>query len=284
MKPETKKNYKIALVILFVAIGAFSIGYEIIEYAELKTTSALFIGLPMIVGILIATLTRTHSVYGLTVKISLIILCLVAPLLGEGSICILMMAPPFLAMNLFIVFLYRKTKRAFPIYIIICVPFFTGLAEKNSLTQNRKFLTVTTETMVEGHASRWVSPIKASSRISREVPFFLKMGFPLPTKISHYSHYEDELSVPFDKGGHWKVRKTAYENSVKYTLLEDTTKIRRWIEIKDGLVEVKELENQKTIIRQTTRFRSKVFPEWYFRPFQKLALRQLHQFAISSWQ
>ena len=281
---KNEKNRRVAFSILFLAVAAFVIGYKAITLAELKTTSALFMGLPTLVGFLIVSLTRTSSAYGMTVKASLVILCLVAPLLGEGSICILMMAPLFLGMNLAMVFLYKTikktTKRIFASLVMIALPFFMGLVEKNSLEGEGEFLKVSTEKVVQGRAEDWLDKIDHSSNISDDIPFFLVLGFPLPVKIATD---EGQLLVHFDKGGSWKVEKTRKDGLVKYTLVEDSSKIGSWITIRESLVEVGPMGADKTLIRQTTSYRSKVFPEWYFHPFQRLALRQLHQLAVSSW-
>jgi polyferredoxin len=56
---KLSKNWRITLNILFFAVVAFVIGYKLISHVELKTTSALFIGLPMLMGLLIVNLSRT---------------------------------------------------------------------------------------------------------------------------------------------------------------------------------------------------------------------------------
>ena len=148
------KNWRITLNILFVGVVVFIIAYKIINKLELQTTSALFIGLPMLVGLLIVNLTRTSTAYGMTVKATIIILCLVAPLLGEGSICILMAAPIFLAMNLFIVFLYQTIRKKFFLPVVVFIPFFTGIVEKHFFQQHQVVVSLSTETRMAGSIVR----------------------------------------------------------------------------------------------------------------------------------
>ena len=276
------KNWRIGLSVLLVAIVAFIIGYKIIHHVELKTTSALFIGLPMLVGLLIVNLTRTRDAYGMTVQASFIILCLVAPILGEGAICILMAAPLFVAINLLIVFIYQNTVKKYLLSLLICLPFFIGLAEKNSLIEEPELSRVVTETVLEGSPKRWSRVIGHSTFISKDTPFFLNLGFPLPTKMVRDGN---QLLVSFDKGGAWQVDQTwEGEDTIRYTLVKDTSKIGSWIAIKDSIIEVNEMENDQVLVRQTTSYYSKVFPKWYFVPFQKLAIQQLHRWALSSWK
>ena len=75
------------LRIIFNVMVVFIAIYELIYYFALKTTSVLFIGLPLWIGLLIVNLVRTKGPYSFTVAITFILLCLIAPLLGEGSIC-----------------------------------------------------------------------------------------------------------------------------------------------------------------------------------------------------
>ena len=285
MKLQFKKSWKITLNILFITIAAFVIIYKVINHIELKTTSALFIGLPILTGLLIVNLTRTKTSYGMTVKISLILLCLIAPLLGEGSICILMMAPLFLAINLFIVFVYQKVKNKYLLFLMALLPFFSGLLERDSLSREREFSQVITETIVNGNPQEWRDRVGNSHALSKDIPPFLGLGFPLPTHISRDGHH---LSIFFDKGGKWKVDRILKENSVHYSIVEDTSKIGHWVEIKDSYVEIitrtpLRVEGE-VMIKQSTRYRSKVFPRWYFALFQKRAIEQMHQWAISSWK
>ena len=288
-KPKPlSKSWKITLNLLFLSIVAFVIYYEIIDYMELKTTSALFIGLPMLIGLLVVNLTRTRDTFEMTIQVTVIILCLVAPLLGEGSICILMAAPIFLGVNLVLVLIYQiinrkyqNVKKKYLILLVTLLPFFTGFIEKNSLTQEQEFLKVTTKNIVTGTLEQWQNRVSNSIYISKNVPMFLSLGFPLPTKISGHN---SQLLINFDKGGFWKVNKKIQKGSIKYTVIKDTSKISHWIKIKDSHVEITKINNQKILIKQTTNYYSKVFPRWYFSFFQKLAIKQLHQFAISSWK
>lgn len=288
---QLSKNWRITLNVLFptVAIAAaFVAYYEIIDYMELKTTSALFIGLPILIGLLVVNFAHTKSAFGMTIKITIIALCLIAPFLGEGSICILMAAPIFLLVNLVLVAIYQSIKRKYQsikkkylILLLTCIPFFMGFIEKNSLTKKQEFLKITTETIVEGTLEQWQGKISNSTHISENVPIFLRLGFPLPTKISDRN---SQLSITFDKGGFWKVNKEVKKGSIRYTLIKDTSKISHWIKIKDSHLEIIKVNNQRVLIKQTTSYYSKVFPRWYFAPFQKLAIKQLHQFAILSWK
>ena len=90
--------------------------------------------------------------------------------------------------------------------------------------------------------------------------------------------------IPFDKGGFWQVVQTVEGNTLKYQMIKDTSKIYDWIKIKESLIEISQVDEEQILVKQTTRYQSKIFPQWYFAPFQRLALRQIHQWFISSWE
>ena len=94
----------------------------------------------------------------------------------------------------------------------------------------------------------------------------------------------NKVVVSFDKGGVWEVDQALNKDSIRYTLVKDTSKIGRWIDIKESLVEIIEGGGGEVLVKQTTNYRTKIYPNWYFAPFQKLALIQLHNFALSSWK
>lgn len=279
-EPTKAKKLPLKLRVIFNVIAVFIVIYKFIDYADLKTTSTLFIGLPIWIGLVTNNLVRTRGVYSLTVAITVIILCLIAPLLGEGSICILMMAPLFLALTLSIVLVYQEIKKYF-MPVIICLPLVTGLIDKQTLNDPPVFSKFTTQTLVKGSVEQWQNDLfRKSLTISTNTPLFLRLGFPLPLKIIKQDHHQ--LIIPFDKGGVWEVTQTFGLNSINYNLTKDTSKINDWINIHSSSIEVTKFNDHQVLIRQTIHYQSKVFPKWYFVPFQKLAFRQIHKWLISS--
>ena len=87
------RQWTLAFVIL--ALGAGHLGYRLSVAHRLEQTAALFIGLPMIIGMLLALTPRAKSVTGMICKTMTIALVMSGLVLGEGFICILMAAPLF---------------------------------------------------------------------------------------------------------------------------------------------------------------------------------------------
>jgi hypothetical protein len=80
-------------VALLVIATVSALVYRYIEARGQMQTYATFVGLPLLIGVLTAYLVRPRSGLGATLKITTILLCAVAPLLGEGMVCLLMAAP-----------------------------------------------------------------------------------------------------------------------------------------------------------------------------------------------
>ena len=84
-----------ALAGIIVALTASGIAYRLLVLHRLEQTSALFIGLPALLALVLALTPRAKSVTGIVMKGTTIALLLSAPILGEGFVCILMAAPIF---------------------------------------------------------------------------------------------------------------------------------------------------------------------------------------------
>src|SRR5438552_3669092 len=103
-----------SLVFLILAVTAGSVIYRLITYNKLEQTSALFIGIPAVLAILLALTPKAKSVKGGIIRGITLALLLSGPLLGEGFICIIMAAPIFYGVGLFIGVLvdeYRQNRQ-----------------------------------------------------------------------------------------------------------------------------------------------------------------------------
>jgi hypothetical protein len=81
------------LFVLLICAAVTSVVYRVLTHHHLEQGLALFIGLPVLLGTIIAFSTEPRSVFGMILKVTALVLCVVAPLLGEGAICIAMAAP-----------------------------------------------------------------------------------------------------------------------------------------------------------------------------------------------
>lgn len=80
---------------LIVAFSCGAVVYRVLMHERLGHSSAMFLGIPAVLGIVIALTPKAKTVTGGIVKGITLALLMVAPLLGEGYLCILMASPLF---------------------------------------------------------------------------------------------------------------------------------------------------------------------------------------------
>src|SRR3954471_13617893 len=96
------RQSQITVIAIIIAIAAAGTAYRLLVFKHLEQSSALFIGLPSLIAILLTLTPRPKSVTGMICKVMAIALLMSAPLLGEGFICIIMAAPIFFLVGIVI--------------------------------------------------------------------------------------------------------------------------------------------------------------------------------------
>jgi len=91
-------QWGIAAVIAAFAAGAFL--YKLLMHEQLGHSAAMFLGVPAVLAILLKLAPRAKTATGGILKGITLALLVVAPLLGEGYLCILMASPLFYVVGL----------------------------------------------------------------------------------------------------------------------------------------------------------------------------------------
>jgi len=86
-------KYKVVALVIAFSLGAFL--YRLLRHMHLGQSSAMFLGVPAVLAILVALTPKTKTVTGGIVKSITLALLIIAPVLGEGYLCILFAAPLF---------------------------------------------------------------------------------------------------------------------------------------------------------------------------------------------
>jgi len=278
------------LTTLLVCSGALSLAWQALIFGHLEQTAALFVGLPVLLGILVVQLTRVRSVYGRVLQANIVFLGVVAPLLGEGSICLLMAAPVFFAISLVTTLMLtvvagKVLKK--PYYAIALLPLLYGLAERHSGLFDPPVETVETVALVEGSLEVWRAAVRASAPVAAHDSWFLRLGFPLPESYRVDSE-RGRAEIGFTRAegvkGSWLAEVDETDAGVRFEVLEDTTKIAHWIEVLDSEVELSPAGPGRVELRQTTRFVPLLSPRWYFVPLERHAFARAHELALETWK
>lgn len=271
---------------IFVSV-VLALAYGTLGQAQLKQTTALFVGLPVLLGLLTAHLTHARSLFGQVVRTNILFLAVTAPLLGEGSICLLMAAPLFIAISLGVAWIYfRLSRRSRYTHTsaMLLLPLALGAAEKHTDVRQPALQAVVTKTVVQAPAAALVRAMQTTSPIARNTSAFLGLGFPLP---SAYDNDGQRARIDFRMAdrdvGSWMLDVTKTPMGVHFSVREDTSKIGTWIALQDSRAEVRTANDGTVFIEQVTRFRTRLAPHDYFEPFERWAMAEAHQLAANSW-
>ena len=92
---------------LLICAAIFRVGYGVLVRHHLHQGVAMFVGLPVLLGTVVAFATYPRSPIGMVFKVTTLVMCVLAPLVEEGAICIAMAAPlVFGVIGLVALFLY----------------------------------------------------------------------------------------------------------------------------------------------------------------------------------
>ncbi len=280
-------------VVMLIASVAFGIIYRLTEKTGMVQTYAMFAGVPLLIGVLVAYMTRPQSGLGTTIKVVTILLCVVCPLLGEGSICILMAAPLFYGFAVVGYFLVaaimskvRPNRRGGPLAIVL-IPFVMAM-----LTSDRSHIahpttnTVTDEIFVAAAPERVMQTVLQTDLVANDFPLFLKLGFPLPTRMEREPNGRTRLH--FDpRSESWPGTNTIVSRqtvdtthrTVTYEILEDGTKLARWMTFRRTGFRVEPCKGGSMLF-QTTTYQQRMQPGFYWNTTESFAMGQMHGYAL----
>lgn len=258
-------------------------------------TYAVFLGLPLLIGVLTAYLSRPGTGLGNTMKITTLILCIVAPLLREGAICILMAAPIFYAIALLGYGIYAAISNiARPpgsrLRAVLLLPLVPVLWARLTATPTHllspRTMTVTSEAEVKAPPERAWDVLAQGDLVGKHFPLFLRLGFPLPKTLQRLP--SGETHITFDPGSEpWPgtnvivSRQTVNEDkrSLTFTIVDDGTKLKRWLIFKSTTLQVTKT-GSGCQVKQTTVFQQRLQPGFYWNPLESFAVGQMHSYLL----
>jgi hypothetical protein len=151
-------------------------------------------------------------------------------------------------------------------------------------------MTVTDERQLAAAPAQVWEILRHGDLVSPDFPLFLRLGFPLPTKLERRPGGETRLT--FDPGSEpWPGTNVIVSRQVEdgagrrltFVSREDGTKLARWLTFLQTRLEVEPCAGGSRV-RQTTTFRQRMQPGLYWNPLQRFAVRQMHGYALSQIQ
>jgi hypothetical protein len=250
----------------------------------------LFIGIPALLAILLAMTPKAETAKGAVVRGTTLALLLSGPLLGEGFICIIMAAPIFLVVGLVVATIAdhmdrRKPTGLFCVALMLLPLSIEGTSDRLSFDRAE---TVSVSRIVRGTPAHVADALARRLRTDTRLPMYLRAGFPRPTASSgggldvgaarsvHFAGGEGrpgDLSLRVDE---------SRDGHVRFAVTSDTSKIAHWLDWRASDVEWSAVGADHTRVTWTIRFDRRLDPAWYFRPWERYAVRLAAEYLIEA--
>lgn len=273
---------------LFLILASFMGMYRGLSGVGLEQASAMFIGLPAILGALLALSPPAQSVTGMAVKGTTLALLLSAVVLGEGIICILMASPLFYTVAItagLLVDMARKgSSNAYAGLVVLLLASVEGAHPMLSFDREES---VASERVVEGTPSDVRDALARPQRLTA-LPAALRIGFPRPVDA-----WGDGLAVGDTRHIHFAggegrpgtmqfvVEESAPERVV-FALVDDESHIAHWLRWERSVVELEPIDAEHTRVRWRIDFRRDLDPAWYFAGVERWFLTVAADHLIAS--
>jgi hypothetical protein len=288
--PRTITKAQWSLVALIVAFTLASILYRVLIYKHLEHSSAMFVGIPAVLAIVLALAPKAETATGGILKGITLALLIPAPLLGEGYVCILFAAPLFFVVGILVglaVDRGRNRKATLSCAALILLPMcLEGVAPE--LTVNRA-QTVTVTRVVSASTDAVEASLALSPRINTILPAYLRIGFPRPleahgdglsigaTRTIHFSGAEGD--PPGDLVMRVAEQRPGY---VRFETISDGSKLTQWVRWDSSQVSWKRIDATHTEVTWKINFARQVDPAWYFVLWERAAVHEGAKYLIEA--
>lgn len=281
------------MVPLVVAIIGFALAFVWVGRVEYGGGFgwAAFFATPLCLGLL-AGLARSDEPVKYSVLWSFICLVLVAPVMGEGLVCIVVLGPMFLLIAMLTALMTgliaRRTHSPAKYALLLLPPALFAL-EKRPLPSELPTATVSDEVIINAPPDvAWASIDQLGLRFDGAMPWFVRELMPKPVAI-----WGSGASVG-------SVRRVEFENGTVVANVVESEWPRRfrmslgyespgreffdhWTDLKDTEFEFHALPDGRTRLVHTTRYTRKIFPAWYFEPVEQFGAHLIQKYMLDHY-
>jgi hypothetical protein len=279
------------IVALVVAFSAGSVLYKLLMHARFGHSAAMFIGVPAVLAILLALTPKAKSATGAILKGITLALLIIAPLLGEGYLCILIASPLFYIVGIVIgsaVDHWRKDQNAtLGCVALLLLPMcLEGIFPALTF---RRAQTVEVSKVVNAPPALVEQQLAHSPRTETPLPLGLRVGFPQPIKA-----WGDGLAIGSmrtihftgaegDPPGDLVMRVTGRRDGyARFETVSDGSKLTQWIRWNGSEVEWRRLDPDHTRVTWRIHFDRQLDPAWYFTPWERAVVGEAGTYLIDA--
>jgi len=289
-QPDERRNRRI-LIGFILAVSGGSLLYRLLLHEHLGQTAAMFLGIPAVLAILLALAPKAETVTGGILKGITLALLIVAPLLGEGYLCILIAAPLFYVVGIAVGLAadWRREKRdgTLMCVAVVLLPFcLEGVVPELTFHRTQR---VEVRSIVSGSEDEVSRALAASPRVDATLPRLLRIGFPRPleahgsgleqgaTRVIHFAGAEGD--PPGDLVMRVVESRRGY---VRFATVSDGSKLTQWLLWKSSEVRWSAIDRDHTEVVWTIEFDRQLDPAWYFTPWERYAVGKAAAFLIEA--
>jgi hypothetical protein len=280
---------------IFVATAVASCMYRVLVDHHLEQTSALFIGIPTVLGILLAQTRPAGTLAGIVFKGVTFALLFAGIFLGEGFICLLMASPLFFMIASLVVLVIWWFRRRFGrapdatalgLIVLVLGPMsFEGTSDRLSWPRQEQ---VGSRRILAASAAEIASRLAQPPRLERPLPAFLRLGFPRPDGATGHGLRAGDRRVIHFSGGEGRPGDLVLEVAaarpglVRFRAVADSTHVAHWLRWEESEVRWREIGPRRVEVRWSLRYRRDLDPAWYFGPWERFAARLAASYLIDT--
>jgi hypothetical protein len=275
-------------------VAAFTVAatlYRVLIDKHLGHSAAMFLGIPAVLAILLALTPKAQTATGGILKGITLALLIVAPLLGEGYLCILIASPLFYIVGILVglVVDWHREKRNVTLTCIalVLLPMcLEGVVPQLTVNRNQ---TVEVTRIVAASTDEVEKSLSLSPRIVTTLPGYLRIGFPRPLEAhgeglsigaSRTIHF---AGAEGDPPGDLIMRVTERSSGhLLFQTLSDSSKLTQWIKWDSSEVDWKPIDATHTAVTWKLHFERQLDPAWYFVPWERAAVHEAARYLIEA--
>jgi uncharacterized membrane protein len=283
-----EKRQVVWLLIIAAAMAA-SIYYHILLSSRLEQTSALFIGIPALIAAICVLSPSPRSATGTAVKSVTLFLAIAGTLLGEGFICIVMAAPIFYLFAVLIGHARDRDRSRGHLYsflVLLAVIPLSSEGTNSSLSFSREE-TVSAERVISASPQQIDAALAGAPRLNSTLPLYLRLGFPRPVAAAQSGTAVGDRYVIHFAGGEGNPGDLVLEVAehrpglLSFRAVSDSSHVAHWLKWEESLIEWEPLDSSHTRVRWSLHYRRLLDPAWYFKPWERYAVRLTAQQLIT---
>jgi hypothetical protein len=285
---STRRSKLRSFGFVLIALVAASLGFRLLTGIGLQHTSLVFIGIPAVLAWIMVSAGPATTATGSVMRTTTLALLVSWILLGEAFVCVLMAAPIFYAVGGVIAFVKQTIadRRGARLLAVILVPLaLEGTTPALSTSRDRE---VVVEGIVEANIDQVRDRLAATPSFDRELPAFLKLGFPTPLHPSGEGlRVGDQRSVHFAHGDHHSGNLSlqiveSTPTLVRFVAANDESYITHWLTWREAIVELGGDGPDRTRVRWTLRYARRLDPSWYFDPLEKYGVTLAARYLLET--